>query len=384
MKQEMISFLNKNFDDIKNICTYLYKNPEESYKENKSSSYICEILNKYNFTVTKNYLDIENSFYAQKGSGHPKICYLCEYDAIKDKGHITGHNALASISIGAGLSLGNVIEKTSGTVIIIGCPGEYLGGTKLTLAKQGVFDDIDVVLECHPFINTCQSGSSSAIVPLNVKFIGNSRLSFLSKNEYTSLDCILLTFNIINSLLKGFPHDVDINYILSKGGYTPLLTPLESEAKFYIRAKNFEIAELVENKLRETVKYVSNLTNIENEISLYEAYNEELITNKTLSRIFTHNLKESGIIDIADPINVDAGLSIGAVSKKVPTIHPYISICDDKNIKYGSNNFANCTISDYSFEQIYKACLALACTALDLIESEELLKEVKDEFYKNI
>ena len=70
MKQEMISFLTKHFNDIKNICEYLYKNPEESYKEEKSSSYICEVLKKYNFNIKKNYLDIPNSFYASKGSGY--------------------------------------------------------------------------------------------------------------------------------------------------------------------------------------------------------------------------------------------------------------------------------------------------------------------------
>lgn len=194
----------------------------------------------------------------------------------------------------------------------------------------------------------------------------------------------MLTFNILNFLLKGFPKDVEVNYILSKGGYTPLLTPLESEAKFYIRAKEFEMAELAENKLREIVRYVSNLTHIPNKISLYESYNEELVTNKTLSRIFTHNLKENGIINIGSPIDVYAGLSIGAVSKKVPTIHPYISIKDDENIKYGSTDFADCTISEYGFEQIHKACASLACTALDLIEREDLLQEIKQEFYNGV
>ncbi len=51
MKQEIISFLTKNFNDVKNICEYLYKNPEESYKEEKSTSYICEVLKKYNFNT---------------------------------------------------------------------------------------------------------------------------------------------------------------------------------------------------------------------------------------------------------------------------------------------------------------------------------------------
>ena len=55
-------------------------------------------------------------------------------------------------------------------------------------------------MECHPYNTTAESGTSSAIIPLNIKFIGNSGLSFLSKDEYTSLDCILLTFNILNFL----------------------------------------------------------------------------------------------------------------------------------------------------------------------------------------
>ena len=58
-----------------------------------------------------------------------------------------------------------------------------------------------------------------------------------------------------------------------------------------------------------------------------------------------------------------------------------ISIKDDENIKYGSTDFAHCTISEYAFEQIHKACASLACTALDLIEREDLLQEIKQEFY---
>ena len=69
------------------------------------------------------------------------------------------------MSVSAALALGNVIDKLGGSVILIGCPGEYLGGTKGTMVKQGVFDDIDVVMLAHPDISTCESGSSSAIIP---------------------------------------------------------------------------------------------------------------------------------------------------------------------------------------------------------------------------
>lgn len=382
MKQEMISNLEKHKDDIKNLNSYLYNNPEESYKEYNGYNYICDFLINNNFEVKKKFLDLETSFYASKGKGCPKICFICEYDAVPGEGHLTGHNLLTTTSIAAALSLGSIIEKIGGSVIIIGCPGEYLGGTKSVMVKQGVFDDIDVVLLAHPDIVTSESGSSSAIIPLSIKFIGHSGLSFLNKGTYTSLDGILLTFNILNSLLKGFPEDVEVNSILSNGGFTPLLLPLESEAKFYIRAKEMDIAKIAESKLREIAIYVSKLIRVQYSISLYEPENEELITNRTLNRLFSHNLKENGIINIAEPRDIYSGLSLGIVSKKVPCIHPYISVVPNEDVKYGTKEFAKATITDYAFDEAMKAALSLSFTGYDIILNENLLSEVKSEFYK--
>jgi len=382
MKQEMISYLSTCSDDIYKLCKYLYDNPENSYMETKSCEYITEFLSKYDFDVEDNFLDIPTSFRATKGTGYPKVCFLCEYDAVPGEGHLTGHNLLTTTSISAALALGKIIDKIGGSLVVIGCPGEYLGGTKSVMVKQGVFDDIDVVLIAHPDIVTSESGSSSAIVPLNVKFIGNSGLSFLNKGEYTSLDGILLTFNILNSLLKGFPEDVEVNSILSKGGSTPLLLPLESEAKFYIRSKEMDISRIAESKLREIVIYVSKLIRVQYSISLYEPENEELITNRVLNRLFSHNLKENGIINIEAPRDIYAGLSLGVVSKVVPCIHPYFSIIPHSNTEYGSKEFAEATISKYAINQSIKAALSLAFTGYDIITKETLLTEVKEEFYK--
>lgn len=384
MKQEMISYIEQHKDDLLNLNKFLYDNPEKSYYEFNSYNYICNLLEKYNFEINKNFLDLKTSFYAFKGNGHPKICFLCEYDAIPDEGHITGHNLLTTTSVAAALALSSIIEKVGGSVVIIGCPGEYLGGTKSVMVKQGVFDDIDIVLTAHPDVVTSESGSSSAIIPLSIKFLGNNGLSFLNKGTYTSLDGILLTFNILNSLLKGFPKDVEVNSILSEGGFTPLLLPIESEAKFYIRAKEMDVARIVENKLREITIYVSKLIRVQNSISLYEPENEELITNRSLNRLFSHNLKETGIINIDGPRDIYSGLSLGIVSKNVPCIQPFFSIIQDESIKYGTKDFADATITDHAFKESMKTALALAFTGYDIILKENLLAEVKNEFYKKV
>lgn len=381
MRQEVISYLSTEKENLYNLCKFLHDNPEESYKEYDSCKYISNFLRERDFEVQEKFLDLDTAFYAEKGTGYPKICFLCEYDAIKSKGgHITGHNLLTTISVTSALGLGKVIEKSGGTVVLIGCPGEYLGGTKSTFVRQGVFDDIDAVLVAHPDLVTSESGTSKAIIPLKVSFKGKDGLSFLDFDNFTSLDGIMLTFNIINTLSKGLCNKASINSILSQGGVTPLLRPTESEGKLYIRAKNTEIAKCLENKIRNIVCCVADSMNLDSKICLYEPPSEELLSNQILNRLYSHNLKENGIINIGKPRDIDAGLSLGAVSHKVPCIHPYINIIDDLNIEYGTKEFADATIKPFAQKQALSASYSLISTALDLIESKFLLSEIKETF----
>lgn len=381
MRQEVISYLSTEKEALFNLCKFLHDNPEDSYKEYDTCKYICNFLRDRDFDVREKFLDLDTAFYAKKGNGYPKICFLCEYDAIKSKGgHITGHNLLTTISITSALGLSKVIEKSGGTVILIGCPGEYLGGTKSTYVRQGIFDDIDVVLTAHPDIVTSESGTSKAIIPLKVTFKGHDGLSFLDFDSFTSLDGTMLTFNVINALSKGFCKKANIHTILSQGGVTPLLRPVESEGKLYIRAESTKTAKCIENKIRNLVACISDTMNLESCVELYEPPNEELLSNQVLNRLYSHNLKENGIINIGKPRDIDAGLSLGTVSHKVPCIHPYINIVDNVNIDYGTKEFADATISSFAQEQALSASYALISTALDLIESDFLLSEVKETF----
>lgn len=381
MRQEVISYLSTEKEALFNLCKFLHDNPEDSYKEYDACKYICNFLRDRDFDVREKFLDLDTAFYAKKGNGYPKICFLCEYDAIKSKGgHITGHNLLTTISITSALGLSKVIEKSGGTVILIGCPGEYLGGTKSTYVRQGIFDDIDVVLTAHPDIVTSESGTSKAIIPLKVTFKGHDGLSFLDFDSFTSLDGTMLTFNVINALSKGFCKKANIHTILSQGGVTPLLRPVESEGKLYIRAESTKTAKCIENKIRNLVACISDTMNLESCVELYEPPNEELLSNQVLNRLYSHNLKENGIINIGKPRDIDAGISLGTVSHKVPCIHPYINIVDNVNIDYGTKEFADATISSFAQEQALSASYALISTALDLIERDFLLSEVKETF----
>lgn len=381
MKQEIISYLSTCTEDLKELNKYIYYNPEPSYKEIKCSKYIVDLFRKYNFTVEENFLNINTAFCAKIGNGHPKVCYICEYDAIHGEGHITGHNLLSTMSFGAAIGLAKVIDKIGGSIVVLGCPGEYLGGAKITMFKQGVFNDVDVVLMAHPDVITSESGVSKAILPISVKYSSseNGGLSFLNSNPYSPLDATLLSFNILNTLVKGFNDTVTVDSVLSQGGYTPLLIPKECESKFYIRSNNMCDAKTIESKLKNIANCVSSLMDLNYSFSLYELPYDDLLTNRTLSRLFSHNLKEHGIINIGDPRNINAGLSIGTVSHCIPCIHPYISIVETNNISYGTKDFGEATLTDYALSIALKVSECLACTAVDIIQKQTLLNEARNE-----
>ncbi|MBE1305986.1 amidohydrolase [Clostridium botulinum] len=385
MKQKIVSYLKSIESDLFNISKYLYDNPETSFNEYKSCKYLIDILKKNNFNVQENYYNIPTSFYAEFGKGYPKICFFCEYDAPSEIGHVSGHNLVSSISLGAALSLSKVIDNFSGTIIVMGTPGESLSGSKVTLAKQGAFKDIDVGLMVHPDEVTCQSGSSMAILPLKIKFRGKETLSYENTDVFSSLNGLLYTFNSINLLKQSINKNFHIDKLVINSGKDPYISSNTTEAKFYIRSKSISTAIYVEKRIRKIVDNVNSLLNLDSEICFFELPYRELITNKRLSRLFCHNLKEAGIIDICNEKNTVSGLSLGTVSHYIPCIHPYISILDkNSSVNYFTKEFADETLTKHAQQNALKASQALSLTALDLIQNDMLLKEVKKEFFNKI
>jgi metal-dependent amidase/aminoacylase/carboxypeptidase family protein len=385
MKQEMISYLHTIKDDLFNLTKYLYENPEESFYEYKAYDYLVKMLKDNKFRVTEKYLDISTAFYAEYGSGHPKLCFICEYDAAGKEGHINGHNLVSSMSMGAALSLTKILEEfNSGTVIVLGCPGEYISGAKVTMAKQGTFKDVDTVLMAHPDVENFETGTSMAILPIKIKYTSKEGLSHSTEGVYSSLDACTFTFNALSILKNGFQRDCSIDNIAIKHCDSSYQLPKESELSLYIRTPKMSQACEIEKKIKELARAVEALMEVTYEISMPVLPYDELIPNHALSRIFAHNLKEIGIIDTVKPKNTFAGLSLGTVSHIVPCLHHYVSVVEDSSIKYSSTDFARATISQYAQENMLKASTALACTALDLLEKQELLQEIKVEFYENI
>lgn len=385
---ELLQNLSKKYDeifkDLKELNEYIYKNPELGRKEFKACEAHKNILKKYGFKVTDNYIGIETAYLAEYSSEKdgPKIAYLAEYDALPEIGHGCGHNALGTASVGAGILLKDFVDEFGGTVYVYGTPAEETLGAKVDMAEAGCFDNIDAAMLSHPTGKSHErSGTSQAMEALQFTFKGKTAHAAGDPyNGINALDGVIQLFNSVNALRQQTKESARIHGIISNGGEAANIIPDLAVANFYVReATTKEMVKLSE-RVKNCAKGAALATGTELKIENYEYTFKHLVTNEALSDVYVKNLKLQGIEDI--PVSKPSGSSdCGDVSHHCPTIHSYfpISKCE---LTGHSIEFAKASISEEAYKGMKEAVLALAMTGKDILSDKELLKKIKDEFEK--
>ncbi len=357
------------------ISDFIYHNPELGNEEYKAVEKLTSFLEEHNFEIEKEFLGIETAFRAtcdSKKEG-PTIGYLCEYDALPEIGHGCGHNMIGTMSAGAGIILSKVLDKVGGKIIVYGTPAEETNGAKVIFAEQGVFDELEAAMMVHPSDKTMESGTSMALYPLQFTYKGKTAHAASCPQEgINALNSVIQLFNGIDALRQHVTTDVRMHGIITNGGVAANIVPNEAVAQFYFRAANKETLDDLLVKVKKIAEGAALMTGSTLEMTRYELPNDNLKTNKNLSKNFNKNLRESGITDINEP--KDAGSSdIGNVSHKTATIHPYIGIANC-SVTCHSVKMADSTITSFAHERLLIGTLALAYTGYDVLTNKVDLK----------
>jgi len=251
------------------------------------------------------------------------------------------------------------------------------------MAKQGVFDKVDVAMMMHPYGKTCKSGPALAMEALQFEFRGKSSHAASSpENGINALDAVILMFNGVNAIRQHVTPDVRIHGIISEGGKAANIVPDKAVAKFYVRALKKSYLKEVIQKVKNIAKGAALMTGASLEVSLYESPFDDMNTNETLSEAFNGNLRMLGVTDINPPENIGS-LDMGNVSYIVPSIHPLLGI-GNPNLSLHTQEMAKATITKQAHEALILGSMALACTGYDVITNSDLLCNIKEEFIQSL
>jgi len=384
MKQILIDTLDALREQFYDISTKIGENPELGHEEFKSSKLLADKLFEHGFSVEMGICDLPTAFEAvfDSGAPGPAIGIMSEYDALPEIGHACGHNLIGTMGIAAGIAISKIIAETGGKVVVYGTPAEETKGGKVTMAEQGVFNHLDLAMMVHPLHSYVKSGSSLAMDAIQFEFFGKPAHAAANPEKgINALDAVIQTFNGINALRQHVTSDTRIHGIIPEGGKAANVVPDYAVAQFYVRAQTRSyVNELVE-KIKAIAEGASLMTGATMKMSNYELSYDNMVTNESLSDAFTSSLIELGVPanDITESRDGSGSLDMGNVSLVVPSIHPYIKICNEL-FSCHTVEFRDAALSEQGKEAMMLGAKAMALTALQILTEPELLNRIKEEF----
>ncbi|MBO0937074.1 amidohydrolase [Fibrella sp. HMF5335] len=311
-KQAIIADLDKRFAEYAGLSKQIWDFAELGYQEEKSSLLLQEQLKKEGFDVKAGVAGIPTAFVATYGSGKPVIGILGEYDALpglateakpdftpipnQKGGHGCGHNLFGTASVAAAVEVKNWLKAGhAGTVRIYGCPAEEGGAGKVYMVREGLFNDVDVVLHWHPGAqNAADAGTSLANKNAKFRFRGIAAHAAASPERGRSaLDGVEAMDMMVNMMREHVPSDTRIHYVITKGGEAPNVVPAYAEVYYYARHKDRDILQSVWKRIENAAEGAAKGTGtkVEWEV-LGGVFN--LLPNVTLAEAMHTNLKTVG------------------------------------------------------------------------------------------
>ncbi|MBL9111265.1 MAG: M20 family metallopeptidase [Myxococcales bacterium] len=366
---------------LRKLCSDIHQNPELRFEEVKAAAWMTDLLASRGFDVTRGLAGMPTAFVARAGRpGGPKVGVLAEYDALPEIGHACGHNLIATGAIGAFLAAASVAERAGGEVVVFGTPAEEGGGGKIKMLEAGCFQDLDAAIMFHPFDRDVLAHPALASLWLTFTFRGKPAHAAIAPHDGKSaLTACLDTFRLVDGQRVHFRDGVRVHGFVTNGGQAVNIIPELASCEFAVRARDGAELERVRGIVERCARGAAIASDVQVEVALRKGY-RDMRNNLVLARAFGAHLAARGRRAVETTSAVGAGSTdMGDVSHAVPSIHPWLAICDEGESLCHEHRFAECAGSERGLTTALDAAKAMAKTAVELLVDGELRAAVRAE-----
>ena len=142
----------------------------------------------------------------------------------------------------------------------------------------------------------------------------------------------------------------NINGVILEGGTAANVIPALVRCEFNLRAETMIRIEFLIDLVKSSIERAESLTGAKAEVVVEPIYAERY-PNKPMCEAFKNNMESLGIhMTWPTPGKLYGSSDIGNVSIKIPAIHDYLSITDDKTIQSHSKAYADAAASPQADE----------------------------------
>jgi len=430
LKNQVIESVENHSDDLTNLSDAIWGFAEIAFTENQSATALADFAELHGFTVTRGVGEIPTAFTAEYSSGDgPIIGIMGEFDALPGlsqetvpfksplvesaPGHGCGHNLFGVASLGAAITIKELIEsgELQGTIRFYGTPAEEKFFGKLWMIRAGLFDDVDVMMDWHPSAETQANVQSSlALVDFLVEFYGQAAHASADPwNGRSAGDALELYTDGINMYREHIKPTVRIHYHIQDAGKVVNVVPDYSKIWVRVRDTKREGMQEVYERVMAMAEGAAIMANVDHQVSLISGIHE-VLPNRTGGATLQANLETLGVIEYTEEeeeyakaiqratekeeVGIDMQINplketekhpmggstdVGDVSFVVPTIRLGVTTAPKGTPWHSWAVVATGGMSIGHKGMLY-ATKALSMTMIDLYKNPQLIEDVKAEF----
>jgi aminobenzoyl-glutamate utilization protein B len=428
-KKTVIQSIDNHAAAMITVSDKIWAAEETAFNEILSAKTLADFAEANGFKVERGVAEMPTAFVATFGSGSPVIGILGEFDALPglsqntvptksplhdgQPGHGCGHNLFGTASLGAAISIKEMIEqgKLKGTIKFYGTPAEEKFFGKLWMVRAGLFDGVDAVMDWHPAAETKAAVQTGlALVDFIVEFNGQAAHASADPwNGRSASDALELYTTGINYLREHIKPTVRIHYHIQDGGQVVNVVPDYSRLWVRVRDIKRDGMEEVYERVKKMAEGAAIMANVDYKISLVSGVYEVLV-NRTGGDLLTKNLGLLGPLsytddevafakkiqestgkpqvglhtkveplEATDPNAGGGSTDVGDVSWVVPTIRLSVATAPI-GTPWHSWAVVACGGMSIGHKGMLHASKTLAMTMVDLYEDPKKLEAVKAEF----
>ena len=370
-------------DELRTLARRIHATPELCYAEVCASRWLAELCERAGAPVERPFGGLATALRSRavgRASG-PRVAILAEYDALDGLGHACGHNLIAAGAAGAFLALRELGGELPGTVELMGTPAEEGGGGKIRLLEAGAFDGVDAAMMFHPFDRDLLMHTALASSWLRLSFRGTPSHAAMAPHEGRSaLQACLDTLRLVDGQRVGFRDGVRVHGVVSDGGRATNIIPGEAACELSVRARDAVELERVKAIVLRCAEGARLASDVALDVEERRGY-LDLWNNEPLAVRFGEHARALGRSPrLVDPSVGSGSTDMGDVSHRVPSIHPWLAICDAGETTCHQRAFEACAAAERGLDTMLVAAKGMARTAYDVLADVGLRAAVGEAF----
>lgn len=252
-----VDYIAANRKALTTLSDSIFYFGEIAMQEYRTCELMTSQLEKHGFSVRRGISGFQTGFVATFGSGSPVIALHTEYDANPSNsqrsgvahpeeivagapGHCEGHNCNAAVLVATAIAIRYAMKKhgLSGTLKIIGAPGEEQLLSRPYYVRDGLFDDVDVAFHNHVAdrfgtdAGVVQCAAMSADFTFRGEAAHGGGYAWKARD---ALDAVVLMDAGMAQYREHMLSTMSANRIITVGGEQPNVIPAVAQVWWYFR-----------------------------------------------------------------------------------------------------------------------------------------------------